>query len=76
MTSDKSIGIAEMSIENRKKEACSRGTSSMGTRRVNKPSKHNDGRLSIRELLLLGCCCLCLGARGLGLTVFCGLATK
>jgi hypothetical protein len=44
-------------------------------RRVNRPSKHSDGRLSIRELLLLGCGCLCLGVRGLGLTAFCGLET-
>jgi hypothetical protein len=40
-------------------------------RRVNEPSKHSDGRLSIRELLLF--VVVCVWVRGLGLTAFCGL---
>ena len=60
-----------MSIENRKKEACSRGTSSLGTATVNRPSKHSDGRLVVYErVVAFGLLLFVFGCEGTWLDCF------
>jgi hypothetical protein len=62
-----------MSIENRKKEACSRGTSSMGTELIDPPSTAIGGcLLAIGGCLLESCCfwVVCVWCEGTWLDCF------
>ena len=59
-----------MLIENRKKEACSRGTSSLGTATVNRPSKHSDGRFVYKRVVAFGLLLFVFGCEGTWLDCF------